>query len=610
MQNCSENHQTKDKSAISMSKELIDLSAVLQSIEDIEVEESYPENEPIIEQKQVFDIDEFTNSVAKLNCGQKYLKLISELNIVIQGKHHFAIVKSKPGYAKTTIIRELFRKHKMEEGKNFIIISGFITTKRLFEKLYEYREKGMVIVFDDCDSVFDDLKAANLLKSATDDKQVRRICYETTVKGKGTPQEYNFEAGVIILTNTALGKKNLALKDRGFYIELELTTREKIEYIQKFLLKDDTDQFVYDQLRDEANRYELEFSFRTFKQLKLRSIHLKESLPQALKELRVNQQEDSSKDILRQIMAEFPYNKKGWINHFTERTGKKERRFYDLKKEILNDLKFSPTPKATTPKKGIEWTDETWNPMRGCSKISPGCKNCYAETFAKRFEGVKGNAYEKGFIPRVAPDLLDQPKKWKKPKKILVNSMSDFFHESFTVEYLTEVCEVMKSCPQHTFQVLTKRASRLHYLLNNDLKEYAGLRNVWWGVSVEDQRYGVPRIELLRDTPAKVKFLSCEPLLENLGELNLKDIDWVIVGGESGTNFRKMDEAWVQSVLRQCEEQKSAFFFKQWAGRSPKKLGRLLNGREYNNFPQMADFTSSNAAENCSRIYIDTEVEE
>lgn len=236
-------------------------------------------------------------------------------------------------------------------------------------------------------------------------------------------------------------------------------------------------------------------------------------------------------------------------------------------------------------KTNIQWTETTWNPTRGCSRVSPGCRNCYAEQIANRFKGVKGNAYEKGFEPRLAPHKLDEPKKWKKPRMIFVNSMSDLFHPYFPTWYIRQVCEVMKECPRHTFQVLTKRSQRLNYLLNNDLKEYATLPNIWWGVSVEDKKYGVPRINDLYDTPAKIKFLSCEPLLEDLGYLNLKGIDWVIVGGESGSGWRLMEKEWVMKIKRHCEFQNVPFFFKQWAGFQPKQLGRKLDGREYNNFP-------------------------
>lgn len=177
--------------------------------------------------------------------------------------------------------------------------------------------------------------------------------------------------------------------------------------------------------------------------------------------------------------------------------------------------------------------------------------------------------------------------KWKKGQLVFVNSMSDLLHEEFGLDYIVQVCEVMKSCPQHTFQVLTKRAQRLNQLLNSELREYAELENIWWGVSVENKAHGVPRIDLLRKTPAKTKFLSCEPLLEDLGSLDLSNIQWVIVGGESGHKFRAMDEQWALSIRDQCKQQKVAFFFKQWAGSHPKKLGRLLDGQEYNEYPEV-----------------------
>ena len=182
----------------------------------------------------------------------------------------------------------------------------------------------------------------------------------------------------------------------------------------------------------------------------------------------------------------------------------------------------------------IEWTDATWNPVRGCTKISPGCKHCYAETFAERFRGVKGHPYEQGFDLRLVPEKLAEPLRWRVPKMIFVNSMSDLFHDGVHDDYIVAVARVMEAARWHTYQVLTKRAGRLRRLLNSALAFAACQRHIWWGVSVEDRKYGVPRIEELRQTEANVRFLSVEPLLEDLGQLNLDGIHWVIVGGESG----------------------------------------------------------------------------
>ena len=188
----------------------------------------------------------------------------------------------------------------------------------------------------------------------------------------------------------------------------------------------------------------------------------------------------------------------------------------------------------------IEWTDATWNPVRGCTKISPGCKHCYAERFAERFRGVAGHPFESGFDLRLIPEKLEAPLKWRKPKRIFVNSMSDLFHEAVPAEYIVRIGEVMREANWHTFQVLTKRHDRMHALLNGQLRGMGTLDNVWWGVSVEDREYGVPRIDVLRHTNARVRFLSVEPLLESLGRIDLSGIDWVIVGGESGVRPRPL----------------------------------------------------------------------
>ncbi len=233
----------------------------------------------------------------------------------------------------------------------------------------------------------------------------------------------------------------------------------------------------------------------------------------------------------------------------------------------------------------IEWTDATWNPVRGCTKISPGCKHCYAETFAERWRGVPGHPYEQGFDLRIVPSKLREPLKWSKPKKIFVNSMSDLFHPEVPDDYIVEVARVMMEASWHQFQVLTKRADRIHMLLKTKLRFATGTNHIWWGVSVENRKHGLPRIDELRDTPASIKFLSIEPLLEDLGPVNLSGIDWVIVGGESGRGARPIEESWVKDLLRQCKQQKVRFFFKQWGGVNKKAAGRQLNGRTYDELP-------------------------
>jgi protein gp37 len=233
----------------------------------------------------------------------------------------------------------------------------------------------------------------------------------------------------------------------------------------------------------------------------------------------------------------------------------------------------------------IEWTDATWNPVRGCTKISPGCTHCYAETFAERFRGVAGHPYEQGFDLRLIPEKLAEPLRWAAPKAVFVNSMSDLFHEGVPDQYIAEVVRVMKLADWHTFQILTKRASRLRDLLRGPLAFVEALRHIWWGVSVEDRTHGLPRIDLLRDVPAALRFLSIEPLLEDLGPLDLDGIHWVIVGGESGPGARPMAEEWVQNIRCQCEAASVPFFFKQWGGVRKSKTGRELEGRTFDDMP-------------------------
>ena len=233
----------------------------------------------------------------------------------------------------------------------------------------------------------------------------------------------------------------------------------------------------------------------------------------------------------------------------------------------------------------IEWTDATWNPVRGCEKISPGCKHCYAETFAERFRGVPNHPYEQGFDPRLVPEKLAEPLKWPSAKTIFVNSMSDLFQNWVPDAYVRQVVEIMKMADWHTYQVLTKRAARMRDMLRNQLADAANLRHIWWGVSVEDRRFGVPRIDALRETPAAVRFLSVEPLLEDLGELDLHGIDWVIVGGESGHGARPMKKSWVLKIREQCQNEGIPFFFKQWGGVRKSAAGRLLDGCTFDDMP-------------------------
>lgn len=233
----------------------------------------------------------------------------------------------------------------------------------------------------------------------------------------------------------------------------------------------------------------------------------------------------------------------------------------------------------------IEWTDATWNPVRGCTKISPGCAHCYAETFAERFRGVEGHPFEQGFDLRVVPEKLKTPLSWRKPKRIFVNSMSDLFHEAIPDDYIAEVAGIMVEAHWHTYQVLTKRSARLRDLLRTRLRFAGDQEHIWWGVSVENRRYGKPRIEHLQSSLASVRFLSIEPLLEDLGTLDLSGIHWVIVGGESGFGARPMKREWAISIKKQCREARIPFFFKQWGGVRKSRAGRLLDGRTYDEMP-------------------------
>jgi protein gp37 len=234
----------------------------------------------------------------------------------------------------------------------------------------------------------------------------------------------------------------------------------------------------------------------------------------------------------------------------------------------------------------IEWTDATWNPVRGCSKISAGCKNCYAERFAERFRGIPGHPFEQGFDIRLVPEKLAEPLKWKEPRMVFVNSMSDLFHHKVPDEYILQVARVMVLARWHTFQILTKRADRMKRMLRGPLKFAAVAKNIWWGVSVENKRDGVPRITHLQSAPASVRFLSVEPLLEDVGTIDLTGIAWVIVGGESGPYARPMKPEWVRSIREQCEDSEVAFFFKQWGGTRKKIAGRILDGKTHSEFPE------------------------
>ena len=224
-------------------------------------------------------------------------------------------------------------------------------------------------------------------------------------------------------------------------------------------------------------------------------------------------------------------------------------------------------------KSTIEWTDATWNPVRGCTKISPGCAHCYAETFAERFRGVKGHPYELGFDLRIVPEKLAEPAKWTSKKQVFVNSMSDLFHKDVPDSYIEKVCRVMQRVNWHVYQVLTKRSERLRDLLSGKLQWAAECPHIIWGVSVENRKHGLPRIEHLRQTPARLRFLSIEPLLEDLGEIDLAGIDWVIVGGESGHGARPMDESWVLSILGPVPGGEGAVLF-QAMGRVQQEEGR------------------------------------
>lgn len=232
-------------------------------------------------------------------------------------------------------------------------------------------------------------------------------------------------------------------------------------------------------------------------------------------------------------------------------------------------------------KSSIEWTEMTWNPVTGCTKISQGCKHCYAERMARRLEAMGAARYRNGFEVTLHPDALDIPRRWRQPRVVFVNSMSDLFHEDVPVTFVQRVFKIMQDCSHHTFQVLTKRGHRLRALA----PDLPWPSNVWMGVSVEDKRV-LHRIADLKCTGAAVKFLSLEPLIGPLENLPLTNIDWVIVGGESGPRARPMREDWVESIRKQCHNAGVAFFFKQWGGIRKDLTGRELNGRTYDEMPR------------------------
>lgn len=230
----------------------------------------------------------------------------------------------------------------------------------------------------------------------------------------------------------------------------------------------------------------------------------------------------------------------------------------------------------------IEWTENTWNPVTGCTKISSGCKNCYAEVMTRRLKAMGQDKYKNGFRLTLHPEVLSEPYTWKKPKMIFVNSMSDLFHKDVPLEFIQKIFHVIKENPQHVFQVLTKRADILMYYDSEGWLDWP--HNLWMGVTVENSDV-INRIDYLRNTGARVKFLSCEPLLSSLTEMNLNNIDWVIVGGESGRTPRPIKEEWVLDIKEQCKRSKVAFYFKQWGGTNKKKTGKLLSGKVYHEMP-------------------------
>ncbi len=239
----------------------------------------------------------------------------------------------------------------------------------------------------------------------------------------------------------------------------------------------------------------------------------------------------------------------------------------------------------------IEWTDATWNPVTGCTKITAGCDNCYAERFAERFRGTASHPFEQGFDLKLRPERIDQPRNWRRPRMIFVNSMSDLFHKEVPFEFVDRVFDTMEAASWHTYQVLTKRSSLMRAYLRGRYGERAAPPHIWCGVSIEDATASA-RLRHLVEAPATTRFLSIEPLLGPVGELDLRQISWVIVGGESGPRARPVATQWVREVRDQCVASGTAFFFKQWGGFRPKSGGRTLDGREWNEYPQPEDFAT------------------
>jgi len=242
----------------------------------------------------------------------------------------------------------------------------------------------------------------------------------------------------------------------------------------------------------------------------------------------------------------------------------------------------------------IEWTDATWNPVSGCTKVSRGCDRCYAERFSERFRGVPGHAFEQGFDLRLWPGRLVQPGRWKRSRRVFVNSMGDLFHKNIPREFVAQVFDAMEVADRHQYQVLTKRSSLLRSFVNRRYPELPAPEHIWLGVSVEDRK-ALRRVEHLRLTNASVRILSVEPLLESLGKLDLSEIHWVIVGGESGPGCRSMDPSWVREIRDHCVEQHVPFFFKQWGGIRPKSGGNTLDGRVWGQYPLRLSRASSRA---------------
>ncbi|WP_019156636.1 DUF5131 family protein [Robertmurraya massiliosenegalensis] len=230
----------------------------------------------------------------------------------------------------------------------------------------------------------------------------------------------------------------------------------------------------------------------------------------------------------------------------------------------------------------IEWTEATWNPVTGCNKVSDGCKHCYAERMAKRLFAMGNPRYINGFKVTLHNDLINVPRKWNKPKRIFVNSMSDLFHEEIPLEFIKQVFKTMNETPHHSYQVLTKRPERVVELAN--ILNFTP--NIWMGTSIENEKV-IHRIDILKHVPAVIRFLSCEPLLGPLDNLDLNNIHWVIAGGESGPGARPMEADWVRSIRDQCNEQKVAFFFKQWGGVQKHRFGRELDDKTYNEYPKL-----------------------